>query len=248
MDVIIPFGIGCFNFGIKRPPPFKLTGKQYIADLKSSLELIPNISDIKIDVNETFESIDTEVTKPIKSIEEGLGFFPPPMSFFCLQFNIYIPFRFQEGLFGRKLRTNTENFRVYTKTAYHFIVTYIELLDSPDNCSPSDGVFTVREFLEKQFEKIKSNIRFECFGPSPFNADFFIKPGRDEDSGKYRKGLYPEQIKKLGYDLFNLYYDPSYFSDTTNLTKDVFTMLLREVSVYYNIVLHNNLKTMDGKS
>ena len=225
MDIIIPFGIGCFNFGINRLPPFKLTGKQYIADLKSSLELIPNISNIKIDVDESFKSIDTEITKPIKSIKEGFGFFPPGMSFFSLQFNIYIPFRFQEGVRGEKLHTNTENFKVYTNTAYHFIVTYIESLDSPDNCSPSDGVFVVREFLKKQFEKIKSNIRFECLGPSPFHADFFIKPGRDKDSGKYRKGLYSEQIEKLGYNLFNFYYDPSYFSDITYLTQDVFKLL-----------------------
>lgn len=244
MDVIIPFGMGCFNFGIKRLPPFKLTGKQYITDLKSSLELIPNISNVEIGVGERFESIDTEVTKPIKSIEEGFGFFPPPMSFFYLQFNIYIPFRFQEGLYGRKLQTNTENFRVYIKTAYHFIVTYIELLDSPDNCSPADGVFTVKKFLEKQFEKTKSNIRFESLGPSPFHAEFFIKPSRDEDNGKYRNGLYPEQIEKRGYDLFNFYYDPSYFSEATDLIQDVFKLLLDEVSVYYNIVLHDNLKNL----
>ena len=189
MDVIIPFGIGCFNFGIKRLPPFKLTGKQYIADLKSSLELIPSISNIKIDVDESFESIDTEVTEPIQSIEDDFGFFPSPMSSFRLQFNIFIPFRIQKELHSRKVRANTENFRVYTKTAYHFIVTYVELLDSLNDCTPSDGVIVVREFLKKQFKEIKSNIRFECLGPSPFHADFFIKPGRDKDSEKYHKGL-----------------------------------------------------------
>jgi len=246
MDVIIPFGIGCFNFGIKRLPPFKLTGKQYIADLKSSLELIPNISDIKINVDERFESIDIEVTEPIKSIEDGFGFFPPlsVMSSFRLQFNIYIPFRIQKELYFGKVRANTENFRVYTEIAYHFIVTYIELLNSKDNCSPSDGVIVIREFLKKQFKKTKSNIRFECLGPSPFHADFFIKPGRDKDSGKYRKGLHSEKIEKRGYNLFNFYYDSSYFSDTTDLTQDVFKLLLDEVSLYYNIVLHDNLKNL----
>lgn len=247
MDVIIPFGIGCFNFGINRPPPFKLIGKQYIADLKSSLKLIPNISNIKTSVDENFERFGIEATEPIQSIENGFGFFPSSMSIFTLQFNVYIPFRIQEGLYDRKLRTNTENFRVYIKTAYYFIVTYIELLDSTDNCSPSDGVLTVRKFLEQQFEKINSNLRFESLGPSPFHADFFIKPSGDKDKEKYRNGLYPEQIKKMGYDLFNIYYDPSYFNDITVLTQDVFTMLMREVSIYYNIVLSNHLKNLRWK-
>ena len=209
---IVPFGIGCFHFGVKKSPPFTLQGSEYLETLRNQLEGIPNVDQITIDSYLDFEDTSLELDEPLSSINASYGFFPSPACGLDIGFEIYIPHRLQSQLasFGRKLFTCTERFRVFIRNPYFFPITFVEAIEPTGDCQPSDGVVVVREFLKNHFEESKPDgIGFDCLGPSPFHADFFLQSGMTSDQEYDNNGFHCEPTYHRGYDRMDFLFDPS---------------------------------------
>jgi hypothetical protein len=241
----IKFGVGCFSFGIQKSPPFQLRGVEYVSQLQSALEKIPTISEINIEAESDFKAISLEVEKNIPKLDEDYGFFPPPSIHLEISFKLYIPARIQQQ-FDKAIEFASqpcEKFRVTVYSTYHFPVTFVELLEDTTEYEPSSGVVVVRKYLEKEFEKIDSElIRFESLGPSPFHADFMLC----EDSENEREnphGFRCEIDQQRGYDDVTFYYKSKYCDTLANARDILFYELKDELSVFYRSV-HSEVMQM----
>lgn len=76
MENRLSFGIGCFHFGIKKIPPFKFKGSEYIKELRTALQSISNIDNINIYCDDIFENWSIDLTQELQNIKRGKGFFP----------------------------------------------------------------------------------------------------------------------------------------------------------------------------
>jgi hypothetical protein len=238
----ICFGVGCFNFGPTIKTPAKYSGQQYINDLRSTIEQIPSISKIFITedndfINETFEFEDS-----IPKISEDFGFFPSPGGSFDCEFNVYIPTRLHKELMPDAMVLSCENFHIHIKDLYYFFVTIIYPLGDIDNNEPSDAVPLVREFLEKEFSRInEKKVRFECLGPSPFHANFFVAPAVDENIIKLGKdGFFCENENLPGYNKITIFYDSLNITTDTELRDRIWQVLSDELAIYYFTTLIRN--------
>lgn len=241
----IQFGVGCFSFGIQKSPPFQLRGVEYVSQLQSTLEKIPTVSEINIEAESDFKAISLEVENNIPKLDEDYGFFPPPSMDLEISFKLYIPARIQKQLYnGIEFTTQPcEKFRITVHNTYHFPVTFVELLEDMTKYEPSSGVVVVRKYLEKEFEKIDSElIRFESLGPSPFHADFMLC----EDSGNEREnphGFRCEIDQQRGYDDVTFYYKSKYFDTLASARDMLFYELEDELGVFYKVV-HSDVMRM----
>ena len=239
IKVSMPFGVGCFGFGIMKPPPFQLQGGEYVSQLQSTLEKISTISDINIETGRDFEAFSFEFENNIPELDEGYGFFPPPSLDLEISFKLYIPARIQKQLYdGIELAIQPcEKFHVTIRNTYHFPVTFVELLEDTTEYDSSSGVVVVRKYLEKEFKNIDSElIRFESLGPSPFHANFMLCKD-SENEHKNHLGFRCEISQQRGYDRVIFYYKPEYF-DTLSSARDIlFYELGDELGVFYKTVL-----------
>ena len=122
------FAIGCFHFGLKKPYPNGMSGVDYIQELRKSLESIPNISNIEIMGEETFEDLSIEANEIFTPFDQGQNFFPPRSLFYEIYFDIYIPERLQDELWtGASSDLNTEKFQVSVRD---FFIFQLHLLNS----------------------------------------------------------------------------------------------------------------------
>ena len=72
-----------------------------------------------------------------------------------IDFDLYIPFRIQDGLARLRARsdTGTENFRIHVIYVYYSPVVFVELLDPTDPCTPSTAMVVIREYLWSELRK-----------------------------------------------------------------------------------------------
>lgn len=228
----VSFGIGCFHFGVKKHPPFKFEGSAYIKALHKALNSISNIDNLKIDCNESFKKLSVKINEKLPSIRKKVGVFPNPFRF-KIEFDLYLPLRIQKELFKFKTiertpRTYTEKFRIHMHYTYHLPVTFVECVNPSKVNNPSDGVIVLRKFLEKEFEKSKSDfIRFEWLGPSPFHVNCYIHKGKPTDDGLTDWTFYSERPHiKYGYDVVDFYFNPKSFKNV----EDVMPLIKEESS------------------
>ncbi|MDT9722801.1 hypothetical protein QVE09_28300 [Paenibacillus sp. ClWae2A] len=177
MDSKIAFGVGCFHFGLKAGT--NTTMGEYFNELQKMLESISNISEIDIEFYEEDYDLseDVFISPNNRGISNG-GTLEPYIEDLKISFDIFIPKRIQEDLGHSHSFFKTERFRVLINYTYYFPVSIIQLLEPLNNdVLPSSAVILVREFLRKEFSKVKSFIDFQVLGPSPFHADFFIEKG-----------------------------------------------------------------------
>ncbi len=246
----VSFAIGCFHFGLKKTYSNGMKRGEYLQELRKSLEDIPNINNIEIVADDYFESLSIEPGESFTPLDEGQTFFPPPSLFLEIHFDIYIPERLQNELYaGASTDINTEKFQVYIKDSYHFPVTFIELIDTKNDTAPSTAVIVVREFLVRQFaEKGSEYIRFDCLGPSPFHANFFLSEDEDKsDKGNSydTKGFFVNYLPQRGYDTFDIHFSNNYFSSLQEAKKSLFRELSAEAGMFYRIV-HQNVLQMEA--
>jgi hypothetical protein len=242
----VSFGVGCFHFGVKRSPPFTLRNSEYLKELRNRLEGIPNIDHIIIDSYDDFEDSPIELDEPLTSIDESYEFFPPPASGLDIGFEIYIPHRIQNQLapLGRKLFTCTERFRVYIRNPYFFPITFVEAIEPSGGCQPSDGVVVAREFLKKHFEESEPDgVGFDCLGPSPFHADFFLRAGMASEQGYDNNGFRCDPVYQRGYDRMDFFFDHSLYEDIDEARENLFYELEEEIGVFYRMI-HLNVMRM----
>jgi hypothetical protein len=176
----ISFGVGCFHFWPTAIPPFTLTIDEYADQLRETLESIPTISNIEIDADSA--TPDVPVTEKLLTLSDGEDFLPHP-AFLDISFDVYIPYRIQEEITDEITtdRTLTENFRVHIRYDYEAPLVFVELLNPSKLPDPSQAVQVVREYLNRQVNCSLRKVRFDALGPSPFHADFYIRPHEGED-------------------------------------------------------------------
>jgi hypothetical protein len=224
------FGVGCFNFRYLRPIPFELRVKEYVQSLKEELEKLRNLNDLEIEYDERDADEGFIISENPPMLEEGVAF-PSPQTI-IIMFRLYIPKRVQEELIGREPRTQTENFKVTVWHWYFGPVAFVESYDAGEDCDPSSAVQVVREFMEREVEKLKGPISFESLGPSPFHMDFYARhvPTQSED-------ILTEETRQHGYDRLDIT-----FRDETDIERAVYFELVSELDVYYELIRHNRLR------
>ena len=120
------FGIGCFHFGLKGELPINFQGTQYLESITRSLNNIPNITNVEVDIENGIHECD-QILNELPRLSEGEEYFPnlPDLK---ISFNLYIPYRIQTELYGveqRFLNTNTENFKIIIKYAWYLSLIHI---------------------------------------------------------------------------------------------------------------------------
>jgi hypothetical protein len=234
------FGVGCFHFGIKKKAPFTFLGLEYIEKLNNSLASIPSISNIKVSrEDKDFEalSVNVNIDEDIPPLGESGNFFPSP-AFLRISFEIFVPFRIQKEFFGVESRTFTEKFLIATDYTFFYPVSIISLLGPSEIPNPSDGVVVAREFLKNEFDKLDQDyIRFESLGPSPFHADFRLKPSKHklEDGKRWRYRV--EHLPKMfGYDEIHFTYNENIYKDITEALEEIYVEHSSEFGFFYSLM------------
>ncbi|WP_156764984.1 hypothetical protein [Mycobacterium sp. 1081908.1] len=96
---------------------------------------------------------------------------------------------------------------------------------------PSAMVVLVREFLSRELRRLNTPIRIVTTGPSPFHADFDIRPKSGLSSDLEHSWHDPG----AGYDRVTFYYDPD-VTHSEAAYEAITRSLLDPFSMYYEIV------------
>ncbi len=231
------FGIGCFHFGVRKLSRFKFIGSEYVNELKNALNSIPNINEVNISADDTFCQYSKDIRENLPKLDEGNGFFPHP-SYSEIAFNIFIPTRIQVELAGgRESRIFSENFSVLILYGYSSPIAVVEVLSPSDMPDPSSAVVVVRKFLEREFEKpISDYISFECIGPSPLHADFFLVSKEEDTNTNSTSPFYAEcDLAQAGYDTITFYYNSAAFKNPHDALKAIIHNKRSEIDFFYRI-------------
>ena len=228
------FGVGCWEFGLDQPIPFRFVANDYAQQLQKRLECIPTVNNIRIPVTE--DEKDYEVNEDsLRDYQDTRAFFPFD-AISQLQFDLYVPFRIQEDLIGTRVReTGTERFRVHMRYTYFGPVAFIELLNNKRTSDPSTGVRIVREYLTRELADGQDNIVFDPLGPSPFHGDFFLE-SLPPDAAQIDFGLFDlENLQLPGYTELTFRYRIRDFPDQDDPLEFLFDEIADELGFFYEI-------------
>lgn len=233
------FGIGCYHFGIGKSLPYDFSVSDYLEKLEETLRSISNIDNISINADDIFSQPSCRIEDEPLTIDDGPGYFPH-LNDLRIEFDIYIPFRVQNELVPWEHylpSTYAEKFHITLLDSYHFPVTFVECLDAPEDCSPSEAVIIVRKFLEREIEKNNSDfIRFESLGPSPFHVDCYVEPASTSDIKSRQEEISSKRVPMLGYDKLTFYYNVENITSPKQILDKVYREILDELGLYYWIV------------
>lgn len=239
MEERISFGIGCFHFGVKKKPPFKFEGSEYLKKVRTSLQSISNIDRINVKCEDEFENWSMEISEDLPKIDRSPGFFPNPL-FMDIEFEVYIPFRIQAELLEVKeefLETFTEKFSVWIHYTYHFPVTFIQPIAPSERSIPSDAVIILRKFLKEEFESLKDDyIQFEFLGPSPFHANCYVQSQETQGDSEIGKTFRVQRLFQKGYDEIIFEFNKEMFADKNEAVDAVKEEIKDELGFFYDIV------------
>ena len=237
------FGIGCYHFGVKKTPPFKFKGTEYLEELKLTLSSISNLNNLKISSDEDFNKWTTKITEELPNLEDDDDFFPYPFKL-NIDFELYIPFRIQEEITGEKekfLDTYGENFKVKIIQSFDLPVAVVEIINPTKKPDPSTAVQIVREFIRRELTKNKSQyIRFEYLGPSPFHLDCYLKPQKPKSDEEWL--FNPQEQLRKGYDELTIYYNEDNIKDSDEAMDYLISSLRDEFGFFYRCIQMRNSK------
>lgn len=218
------FGIGCFNFRYEKQFPYVLTAAEYIADLSDALKRLTSLSKLEITYEESL-AYPVNIGEKVSTIKDGVVF--PALPFGQISFQLYIPKRVQTELTDGLAITETENFRISIRHCFYGPVTFVECLSPGNDCDPSAAVQVVREYLEREFEKIPGPVYFEALGPSPFHIDFFARPS-SQGTGEFAV----TETFSRGYDRFDIIHNER----AEDPLQEIYSDFEDELDVYYQII------------
>jgi len=203
------FGVGSFHFAWEPPKGAKdqqPTVEQYVKAVTNALNAIPTIKKVEID-HEEYVGDDLGVASPLPDWSEGEGFYPG-FDYFKLTFEVFMPRRLQDELLHKTDdAAGTERFRIYQTYGYEAPVTFIRPLAPTGDHAPSTSVRLVRDYLKREFATSRDGISFQCLGPSPLHADFFL---RDNAQGLTPDYPFIATVETpAGYDQVEIWYDPN---------------------------------------
>jgi len=229
------FAIGCFNFGVKKNPPFEFKGSEYLKELEKQLSKISNLTNLLIETDDDFSDYKENISKKIINIQNGNGSFPNPL-ILDIEFDLYIPFKIQAKLGGGKkkyLRTYTENFKIRISNSFYAPVAVIECINPKKKNAPSSAVQIVREYIRNEFKEKKSDyIRFEYLGPSPFHLDCFLIPEKPKNDTEWL--FKTTEFNQKGYDELTIHYNNEEFENADEAMFNLVPSIIDELGFYYS--------------
>ncbi len=216
---VISFAVGSFFFAPDGPFPYDFTGRDHMNRIRAALEHLANVNEVELEYSPEFDDKQMILTEALPVIGERLDYSPSP-TYMTLDFRLDLPMRLQQELspwrfVGQPVDTKTEHFHVSIRQKFHASVAFITLIDPGRSPSPSTAVAILREFLTKAFADTE-HLRFDCLGPSPFHADFFIRPSRQADEERPFTCL---RTTREGYDRITYRYNGADF-DTIDEARD----------------------------
>lgn len=244
MSTVKAFGIGCFNFGVKKNPPFDFKGTTYLKELENCLIKIPNLNNLNIYTDDDFKNLSFKVKNTLPYLEDSGDCFPNP-DILDITFDLFIPFQIQAEINETEekyLDTHSENFKIYIHNNYHFPITIIEVVNPVKEANPSSAVRIVREFLKKVIsDNNEKYILFETLGPSPFHLDCYIKPQNPDESNP--DWLFnPVETPDKGFDIITFYYNTAKIKDSDEALDYLREYIADELGFYYKYVSFRNEK------
>ena len=224
------FGVGCFHFGYRKAVPYRFSASDYVSDIKKALSSLSSLSELEVSFfEELCEPFD--VTDEAPALLKDGDYFPGIMGL-TITFTLFIPFRVQSELFPNEsveMQTTTEIFRVSLRESFHGPSSFVECVGATEKCSPSDSVRLLRVYLKREFEKLTTPVSFESLGPSPFHADFFLRPGE----ASLDQSFVLEETKRRGYNELVFKYNQSQLPDRA--LDDLLDELRGELGLFYEI-------------
>ena len=228
----VAFGIGCWNFGLKREGRFSLSIKDYRTLLTKELETIPSLNKLEIDVEED-DAI--ELNKGhLQITDSGLAIFPE-FPYFSIRFELYIPFRIQREIVGPLFNStlSTERFRIHNLFKYYGPVSVVELIDGKHTVCPSTAVQVVREYLKEQINRMSSSLVFESIGPSPFHVNFWLEGKKVLPQSEHQFEC--KQLNIPGYASITFFCCIDNFYSKKVACEELFDNLADELDLFYEI-------------
>lgn len=233
------FAVGCFHFADVRDEFPEFDVSEYRIRVAKFLESIENITDIEVSEFRSVGVFDARGVYDLRDKPMPSGLVIPGSG--RVSFNIYIPKRSQSEVF-KEARLNCERFRVVTNYDSGFPVTIVESLERiPIDYGFTDFVPIIRQYIRKRNPE-HDGIRFLCWGPSPFHADFLFEVDpeyKGEAHGEVR------QDKRLGYD--DIFYKSSEDSDEeyNNFKK----IVVANAGIFYELEdLSNKLSLLEAEA
>lgn len=233
----VPFGIGCWRFGIRRERPFRLSISDYTSLLSSELESITSLTNLEINADE--DNLGDFVEEHLEDTDFGPAVFPG-QTVFRITFELYIPFRVQKEIVGVYFdgQTGTERFRVHHHHVYHETVSFVEPIGSQCASDPSTAVQVVRKYLLMQIAQLSSALVLDFVGPSPFHADFCVE-GYDVPSE--RRNRFEVQLREdSGYAQVTFRCSSQEFPASEEACEVLFGYLDDELDVFYMVYRSNS--------
>jgi hypothetical protein len=136
-------------------------------------------------------------------------------------------------LIGFRSRSNApERYAFQTNYGFRGPVTFVRPIDLVgEDKKPAAYIMLIREFLKKELRRTNSAVRVAPTGPSPFHADFELRPSTTAD------GLIAHEWLKneFGYDTVRFFYNPD-TSTVANAFQMLVEVLVEPFSTYYYLV------------
>ncbi|WP_153474989.1 hypothetical protein [Pseudomonas lactis] len=228
------FGVGCFHFSLKDDIDKEISGQEYINEITNTLKKLTTASEVTISFDEDIKDEKIDTSSPNPRIREGDQCYPP-INYFHLTFNIYIPSRIQAELINlseKYLDTCTENFKITVRHEWYGPVSYIECLSATDNTVPSTAVQVVRKFLTKELQKMETFLEYDFLGPSPFHANFYLKK---IDAAIDDPSFTLNETRSRAYNTLKFNYNPHKFKDEDKALEELQETLAEELSFFYQL-------------
>jgi len=233
----ISFGVGCFNFGLKADDA-DISVKDYVSSVKRALEEIHSTNNVRVEADGDDQRLISRV-HGVPTLEDNNIFFPFIDSL-EVTFDLYIPRRVQAELtkhiFSKPF--DTEHFRIFCRNEFDCPVCFVQPLVDGVSEFPSASVVIVREYLSSEFRKMHGPVRFEYLGPSPFHADFTLRPATENLADGFTASISPSRA----YDNVEISYDVARFADVDAAFEDLRGLLSDELDVFYEIVRTRNCR------
>lgn len=230
------FGVGCFHFGLDDAPEEDVLKPQdYVAKVRSHLSRYPNVEEVSIEPYRYSAGLEFVAEADSDGdIAHGLGVRPCPADW-SYNFRLNLPLRLQRELLGDERSLEAEQIVVTLRYAGEMPVAIVEGHEAYF-ASPSTAVVLVRRYLE-QYSPTDTGVSFRYLGPSPFHADFFVKPGSSD--GSFEVAI----TEQPGYDDVEFSFGGNLkHSDLVGFAHHI---AATELGVYYWAIQNRNRLTRD---
>ena len=231
------FGVGCWDFGVRCKPSSQLSINQYVALLTKGLEGVSTLNNLKIVPESDDQDNATIDSAHATETDDGIAIFSHGIVW-CIEFDLYIPFRIQKTLAEDHVQfnTRTEIFRVYIHHAYSSPVAFVELVGADESPAPSAAMKVVRKFLARECRDSSHELAFASVGPTPFHADFHIEAHAVQNKGRVFE---IRDLDSPGYSDITFFYCASSFDTVQDALRELVYELREELGLFYNIQSEN---------